>query len=98
MEEWWKGVFFKFQNRKQASQQASQKTSQQTIQTPPQSELEKALEVFGFASIKEVNEQELKKRYRSLARTYHPDSTESEWSEAMMRKINASYTYLKKMC
>lgn len=58
-----------------------------------ESELKKALKVFGFSDISEVTVLELKKRYHSLAKMYH---TDNGGTQEDMQVLNVSRAYLKR--
>ncbi len=53
--------------------------------TPPQfGEVEKAKEFFGFTST--PTKEEIKKRYKELAKKYHPDINHQD--DTMMQQLN----------
>lgn len=58
-----------------------------------ESELKKALKVFGFSDINEVTVLELKKRYHDLAKMHH---TDKGGTQEDMQVLNVSRAYLKK--
>ena len=58
-----------------------------------ESELKKALKVFGFSDINEVTVLELKKRYHDLAKMHH---TDNGGTQEDMQVLNVSRAYLKK--
>ena len=58
-----------------------------------ESELKKALKVFGFSDINEVTVLELKKRYHDLAKMYH---TDNGGTQEDMQALNVSRAYLKR--
>lgn len=52
-----------------------------------------ALGVFGLAP--PVGWEEVKSRYKSLAKKYHPDTNRDKGAEEQLKKINMAYTILK---
>ncbi len=57
-------------------------------------EIEKALALFMFDSLKEVTAKTLKKQRNTLIKAFHPDKGET--NEAYSQKINAAYELLSK--
>lgn len=51
----------------------------------------KAKQILGLTG--KINEKELKKRYRVLAKKYHPDTNKKETQDKFIL-INDAYTYL----
>ena len=61
--------------------------------------IERALVFFDFKTFEEVNEIELKKRYKKVSRKFHPDLAEESLKEEYtekMQEINEFYSVLKK--
>ena len=70
-------------------------TSQEQEQNPYSADERKAIAIFGLSSC--TDPQEVKKRYKELAKTHHPDANGgSTEAEERLKTINWAYTILKK--
>ena len=70
-------------------------TGQENQRNPYNAEERKALAIFGLSSC--TDPQEVKKRYKELAKAHHPDANGgSVEAEERLKTINWAYTILKK--
>ena len=78
-------IYIEMMKREGASQQERQDIS----------EIEKALALFMFDSMDEVNPKSLKQQRNALIKAFHPDNNES--NETYSQKINAAYELLSNL-
>lgn len=78
--------FLHFMNMDTSNKNHKQKVSNKNLQ--------KALSMFGFNSITDVNENNLKQKYRILAKKYHPDSQIND-NSITFQDVQCNYELLK---
>jgi len=87
--------------RSSTKQKSSRKKKARYTYNPPKKEdmtLDWALKILGFQSGHTPTQTELKKRFRKLANSFHPDknSDDPETANEKFKEVNAATTFLKK--
>lgn len=83
-----------FSKDKSNDQTSESKKERGHTQSSLDKKLDEALKVFGYHSMSEVNERDLKKRYIQMAKKYHPD-VDIKFAEKF-KKINVCHDLLMK--
>jgi DnaJ-domain-containing protein 1 len=85
-------VFGDFSMNGEAEETARERDARIDIGTIPHPTIE-ALNVLGLAP--PVGWDDVKSRYKSLVKKYHPDTSTEKGAEEQLKKINMAYTILK---
>lgn len=80
------------QRQMQEAENTNEDRAKENVADKPFSELESAMAMFMIDDLKEISEEELKKRRNKLIKTFHPDTGES--NELFSQKINQAYDIL----